>query len=161
MPLLAQAQCRLERVRIEPLAADRQDVYIGATPAIEVRFHNEKRRGAVDTFPEPPLTIKHLDSGTQCEIDGGIWLRNAVYVSGDGKTLMTQQYSGSNDQLLFHDTRSCRQTGMIDVSDAHWKVSNSRIEIDYPATKRKKSFRLNHSCLPMSEKNKGGSHGQS
>jgi hypothetical protein len=155
-PLPAGAQCQLQALPVMPLSAERNDIYVGKADNIEIRFINEKKQGEVAVFPEPPLTVLHVVQGTQCEINGGIWRRNAIWLGAHGKTLMTLEYSGSNDQLLFYDTQTCRMTGTIDVSNAKYEIGNGVIQVNpvTPVGAKPRSFRLNPECNVVTSKKK-------
>lgn len=157
LPLFAGAHCTLNVLPIAALAPDKRNVYIGKRGDIEVRFINEKE-GEPTVFPEPPMTIRNLASGSHCEVDGGIWLRSAIYLSADGKTLMAQEYSGASDQLNFYDTRTCRKTALLDVSNAKWHLDKNTLQVLRQNSKAK-SFPLNHSCTITPKKNKEHNHG--
>ena len=148
--------CALQRVPVEPIASGRHDIYVGKASTLELRFHNDSAKAEVDVFPEPPLTIGHPATGATCDIDGGIWVRQAVYLSRDEKTLLVQEYSGSNDQLVMYDTATCRKTGEIDVSGARWKITADRISIgrqcsgdDIGTCQQVKQVSLDHTCKPV------------
>lgn len=150
LPLVACAHCQLNLLPIEPLAPDQRGIYVGKQGGVEVRFINEKD-GEPEAFPEPPMTIANLASGSRCEVDGGIWLRKAIYLSADGKMLMAQEYSGSADQLNFYDTRTCRKTGVLDVSQATWHLDKGAIKV-HRQTGPIKTFQLNSFCTPAKGK---------
>lgn len=140
--------CFLQPVPIQPAASEPTDTYVGRTAALELRFHNDKTSGPVDVFPEPPLTVKQLGNQTECAIqDGGIWVRRHVWASADGRTLVTHEYSGSNDELVFYDTRSCARTAAIDVTGTQWTVDGRTVAITQ-AGKRKSRVALDAACRP-------------
>ncbi|PTT87820.1 hypothetical protein DBR42_10885, partial [Pelomonas sp. HMWF004] len=141
----------LQPVAIEPAATEPTDNYIGRTSMLEIRFHNNKTSGPVDAFPEPPLTVKRLDTQTECTIqDGGIWVRRHVWASRTGGTLVTHEYSGSNDELVFYDTRNCARTAVIDVSDARWAIEGGVVtKSPAQAGKRPSRVGLDAACLPF------------
>lgn len=150
LPLVASAQCQLNLLPIEPLAQDQRGIYAGKQGSVEVRFINEKD-GEPEAFPEPPMTIANLDSGKRCELDGGIWLRKAIYLSADGNTLMAQEYSGSADHLNFYDTRTCRKSGSVDVSQAKWHLALGSIKVHRQGA-QVKTISLNAFCMPVKAK---------
>lgn len=128
--LVGQAQsraCELARITIQPETVENGEIYSGQLQGVRVSFHNYRTSGAVTAFPEPPLVITTLKDGRHCEADGGVWARDGVYVSHDGKTLVTAEYSGSYDGLVFRDVRTCKKVAELDVSDAHWTIQGSRI----------------------------------
>jgi hypothetical protein len=146
----ASEACSLQPVPIQPVSSEPANTYIGRTAVLELRFHNDKTSGPVDVFPEPPLMVKRLDTQTECAIqDGGIWVRRHVWASADGRTLVTHEYSGSNDELVFHDTRSCARTAVVDVSNTRWTIEGGAvIKSAAKGTKRPSSVRLDAACLP-------------
>jgi hypothetical protein len=146
----ASCACALRSVAIEPAAAEPTDTYVGRTQTLELRFHNDKTSGPVDVFPEPPLTVKQLKAASECTIrDGGIWVRQHVYASGDGQTLATHEYSGSNDELVFYDARTCGRKASLDVSHTQWAIEGDTIVMTpAKAGSRAVKIRLDAACLP-------------
>ncbi|MEW5757786.1 MAG: hypothetical protein AB1810_15970 [Pseudomonadota bacterium] len=120
-----------KHIQIDPIQPSRLDVFVGKGNTIALEFHNENPNPAVDVFPEPPLTVRHIPSGHSCEIDGGVWVRRSVYLSADEATLLVQEYSGSNDHLVFYRTRSCKKIHEIEVSGALWKISGNELAIGH------------------------------
>ena len=143
--------CTLQPVTIEPAAAEPTDTYVGRTASLELRFHNDKKSGAVEVFPEPPLVVKRLPAGRECRIDdGGIWVRRHVYASVEGQVLVTHEYSGSNDQLVFYDTHTCGKRASIDVSNKTWAVEGGAVLVSTPHTSKKPlRIGLDATCLPI------------
>ena len=148
---LAHFPVREDRSAIEPAAAEPTDTYVGKTASLELRFHNDKTSGAVEVFPEPPLVVKHLPTQRECRIDdGGIWVRQHVYASTQGQVLVTHEYSGSNDQLVFYDTRTCAKLASIDVSNKTWAVDGGAVLLTTPNAARKPlRVGLDAACLPV------------
>lgn len=141
--------CSLQAVPIQAATDEPADTYVGRTAVLEVRFHNDKRVGPIDVFPEPPLVVKRLDSQTECTIqEGGIWVRRHVWASVGGDTLVTHEYSGSNDALVFYDTRNCARTATVDLSGRRWTVTGRAIAISKPG-QRKSHLALSAACLPV------------
>lgn len=156
-PPTAGAQCQLQAVAIMPVAAEHDPLYLGRSGEIELRFINEKKQGAVEVFPEPPLTV--VQQGMQCDINGGIWRRDAVWLGAQGKTLVTVEYSGSNQQFMFYHAASCRVIGTLDVSNAKWEIGAGVIKL-IPTVGKPRTVRLDASCNVMGTKNKRGNHGK-
>jgi Tse1 toxin immunity protein Tsi1 len=129
IPLASGFDCFLTQLPINPITSARKDIFVGKGKIIEVRFRNENTSQMVEVFPEPPLTVRNQLSGRSCDIDGGVWVRQAVYLDADEKTLLVQEFSGSNDFLVFYDTTTCQKQSEIDVSGARWKISNNQISI--------------------------------
>lgn len=153
-PLHAQVACRFEQLSIQPLVADKADVFAGSAQQKEVRFVNLKEHGVVDAFPEAPLMIRDLQTGKQCEVDGGVWVRNAVYLGAQGRTLMTHEYSGSNAFLVFYDTATCRKKFEIEVSTSAWTIDSTQkgstlTLADAADAKKTKVIAFNAQCLPI------------
>jgi hypothetical protein len=153
--LASGANCALTRVSIDPIDSNRTDLFVGKGKTIEVQFRNESTRPVVDVFPEPPLTVSNQASGRSCEIDGGVWVRKSVFLSPDEKILVVQEFSGSNDHLVFYDTNTCEKRREIDVSTAQWKISNDRISIghgcsgeDMQTCRSRRVFILDKLCKP-------------
>jgi hypothetical protein len=143
--------CSLQPVVIEPAAVEPTDTYVGKTAQLELHFHNETLNGVVDVFPEPPLLVKQLKTQAECAInDGGIWVRQHVYTGAEGHLLVTHEYSGSNDQLNFYDTRTCKKRASVDVSNLKWVIDGGTILIiPTPAAKRSLRIKLDAACLPI------------
>ncbi len=142
----------LEHIAIEPIAPDRNDVYVGASELIEVQFSNFKTDGPVEAFPEPPLIVHDRRSKTSCSIDRGVWSRKSVFISHDGSVLVTHEFSGSNDALNFYDTKTCSRRRSLDVSNATWVIDGAAIQITRTSTAGKHGgmsvVRLDERCLP-------------
>lgn len=121
--------CRLTRLTAQP-AADRPGEFIAAQGRLEVIFHSDSTTAPIEVFPEPPVIVTDTVRETECRIEeGGIWIRDAVYVSKLGQTLMLKEYSGSNDWLAFYRTDDCVKIAEIDVSGARWAVVESRVVV--------------------------------
>jgi hypothetical protein len=153
-PVRSQETCRFEHLTIQPLIADKVDVFAGRAQQIEVRFVNLKEHGAVEVFPEAPLTIRDLRSGKQCAVDGGVWVRNGVYLGSHGKTLMTHEYSGSNAFLVFYDTATCRKLSDIVISTKKWtlvptETGTALVLADAIRPANSLPIQFNSSCLPI------------
>jgi hypothetical protein len=126
--------CTLVRLEIDPIETGRIDTFVGKTNLTEIRFINEKTEGSVEVFPEPPLTVISSKFNTSCNIVGGVWSRNSVYVSSNNQTLMVQEFSGSRNSLTLYDVGTCMKLGEIAVSDANWKVSGHEITVNTQVT---------------------------
>jgi len=129
-------------------------VFAGQGRAVVVEFINETGRANVDEFPEPPLTIRR-GAGAACEVDGGIWVRRSAHLSKDERVLMLQEYSGSNDSLVFYDTSNCKELRRLDISGARWELRSGQLLVgracDTQAVstcKRVERFEFDQSCLP-------------
>ncbi|MDD1622148.1 MAG: hypothetical protein LUQ11_11770, partial [Methylococcaceae bacterium] len=115
--------CTLNALAINPIAPGQNDIFIGKSNLIELQFKNEKTEGIVEVFPEPPLTIKNQKLKTSCSIDGGIWVRKSVFISNNDSVIVTQEYSGSNDFLIFYNTENCKKIAEIDVSNSSFEIN--------------------------------------
>lgn len=121
--------CALNRVAINPIGPGRTDVFVGRTDTLELRFQSERDDPAVEVFPEPPLVVKHIKSGTQCAIDGGIWVRRSVYIDTQDRLLLTEEYSGANAFLKLYDPATCRRIAVIDIAHSTWTVDGARLTL--------------------------------
>ena len=120
--------CTLQKVDIAPLTTENGDTYQGTANDVEVLFHNDVKDHAVTLFPEPPMTVRRLQPASQCVVDGGgVWGRDGVWVSGDGRTLVTTESSGSSQDLVFRDTLTCAQVGKLDVAGLAWHVEGRQL----------------------------------
>lgn len=124
---LAACSAEYQRLDIAPSSPDSSKDFVGERGRVKVHFQNFNERGDVEVFPEPPMTLQVGDG--RCDVDGGIWVRNSVYLSGSGRVLMVQEYSGSADELVFYATQSCKEELRIDVSGAKWAMSGERLLI--------------------------------
>ncbi len=161
--LNVQAQCQFEQLSIQPLVAEKLDVFAGSAQQMEVRFINLKEQGDIEVFPEAPMTIRDMRTSKQCEVDGGVWVRKDVYLGAQGKTLMTHEYSGSNAFLMFYDTQSCRKLAEVDISTRKWALlaSKNGTQLSLSAAKQpSKTIPFNSLCLPKqsTKKENHGSH---
>ena len=159
VPLLARAlfagqalacACTLNKVEIAPVAAENGDTYHGTVGDVEVVFHNDVKDHPVTLFPEPPMTVRHLQPAAECAVDdGGVWGRDGVWLSGDGRTLVSTESSGSAQDLVFRDTRTCAKVGQLDVAGAQWRVEGKQLLIDAGVPMRHtKRVPLDAACRP-------------
>ena len=139
--------CELAHITIQPETAENGEMYSGQLQGVRVSFHNYRTTGAVTVFPEPPLVVTNLKDGRHCEADGGVWARDGVYVSTNGKMLVTAEFSGSYEGLVFRDARTCAKLHELDVSDAQWSIQGSRITWQ-SASGSKKTVSLDAKCRP-------------
>lgn len=148
--------CTLTHIPINPIEPTRNNIFVGKAATLELQFHNESTKQVVDVFPEPPLTIRHSASGTSCDINGGTWVRQSVYLSTDEKILVVQEFSGSNDQLVFYETATCKKRSEVDISGARWMIASNQISIgrqcsrdDITSCGSIKQLDLDRRCSPM------------
>ena len=125
----AAATCGYAALPIDPLSAARTDVYVGQGKQIEVSFANEATGQPVETFPESNLKIRRTANNVVCEINGGIWVRNSVYLSMNERTLIAKQFSGSNESLSFYDTQTCALKAEVDVSNRAWHIEPTGLRV--------------------------------
>ena len=144
--------CSLQKVEIAPVAAENGDTYHGTVGGVEVLFHNDVKDHPVTLFPEPPMTVRHLEPAAECVVDdGGVWGRDGVWLSGDGRTLVTTESSGSALDLVFRDTRTCAKVGRLDVAGFQWRVDGKQLVLDGGAGKhRTKRVPVDAACRPAS-----------
>ncbi|MFZ6654850.1 hypothetical protein [Undibacterium sp. TJN19] len=131
------ASCSLKNLLVKPVTPGKKDVFHGETSGVEIRFTSLADDAEVDVFPEPPLLITQKQTNRQCEINGGIWVRKDVYLSQNEQVLVTHEYSGSNDFLMFYKTSDCSKIQEIDISYAKWKIHGTTINV-LPETDGKK-----------------------
>lgn len=135
--------CTFNKLDITPLNQEGDTVYIGKSDSIEIRFNNEKTDGSVEVFPEVPLTIINHKTNMQCEIkDGGIWVRDTVFLSDDKKMLLTREYSGSNSSLVFHNMNTCKKEAEISLPTLNWSLKKNAIQSE------NKTYKLASDCKP-------------
>ena len=153
--LAAPASCGYAPLSIEPIAPSRADRYVGKARSFTVQFDNEDTATPVTTFPESNLKILRLDGTTVCEVDDGIWVRDALYLSGDERLLIAKRFSGSNDVLAFYDTRSCALKAQVDVSGRAWRIEADGVRLGEHCTDRALTScqtttlrRWSRACLP-------------
>ncbi len=142
--------CVLRSVEIGPVTAENADTYHGQSAGVEVLFHNDVQGRPVTVFPEPPMTVRRLTPPGECVVsDGGVWGRDGVWLSADGRTLVTTESSGSYEGLVFRDTRSCAKVGELDVSGATWKVEGRSLVLRHADNRgRAKRVLLDATCRP-------------
>jgi len=115
--------CTFQKLEITPVGAENGDTYHGIGGGFEVLFHNDVKDHAVTQFPEPPMTLRRLQPAGECVVDdGGVWGRDGVWLSGDGRTLATLEGSGSAQDLVFRDTHTCAKVATLDVAGLQWRV---------------------------------------
>ena len=122
--------CSFKRLVIAPITPGHSEIYPGDARTLRIRFHNYTQSDTVTAFPEPPLEIIQLRTQKQCSItEGGIWVRDSIFLSSDERLLMSLEYSGESNHLLIYDTASCGRVGDIDVSGAAWLLKGDRLTI--------------------------------
>jgi hypothetical protein len=115
--------CTFQHLAIAPVTTENGETYHGAAGGVEVLFHNDVKDHAVTQFPEPPMTLRRSKPAAECVVDdGGVWGRDGVWISGDGRTLVTIEASGSSEDLVFRDTRTCAKVGTVDVAGMQWRA---------------------------------------
>ena len=158
------AGCQLHKLAVNPLTPGQYETFHAKSKSVELRFHSEANDPAVDAFPEPPLQVLQLAKNTRCEINGGIWVRKDVYLSQGEQVLVTHEYSGSNDFLMFYNTASCTKLHELDVSPSRLKITGDTIRVQNMEQTRRaqaaKQYTLDASCKPVAEFSKPGKAGQ-
>ncbi len=146
-------ECVLERVSIAPLATSNNTVFVGKMHSVEVRFRNESDNKEVEVFPEPPLLVTNLRTKKQCSLDGGIWVRDGVYLSANEQLLVTHEYSGSNDFLNLYDLNTCQKINEIDISEKNFSIQGNTVLIGaecgdsaMASCKTRKQIKLDQNC---------------
>ncbi|MFA6954275.1 MAG: hypothetical protein WC538_00220 [Thermoanaerobaculia bacterium] len=123
----AKSPVALTRVKLAPLSKD------GATwgasgRQVAVSLNNADGKADPEIFTEPPFVVTDRRSGAHCEIDGGIWERNAIWLSADESLLATVTFSGSNSTLSVYRTRDCKETASAPVDESTLRVDADRLE---------------------------------
>jgi len=104
--------------------------FIGSGQHIRVIFQNDSEGAehTIEVFPEPPIIVRNHQTNTSCQIDeGGIWVREHVYLSDDEHYLLLNEYSGSSEALTSYDTHSCEKLQRIDVSGLDWIIEGNQV----------------------------------
>lgn len=114
--------CTFINLPINPISPEKIDTFLGKSEFVDIKFNNEKTEGNIEVFPDSPLIVTNKKTNSTCSIDGGVWVRKDIYVSDDNAIIMAHEFSGSNDFLSFFDTRSCKKTGEINISNSMWRV---------------------------------------
>lgn len=149
----AQADCAYRALAIEP---ETPALYVGIGERVRVEFDNYKLDGEVDSFPEPPLRIRAVQGGKACEVEGGIWLRNAVLLDAGEQRLLVQSFSGAGGELTFYDTSSCAQLARVDLPEASWALQGEQLVVGRNCSAaglahcaEREVHTLNQQCLPQ------------
>jgi len=116
-------------------AQPKQFMASGKRIAILFRSDSSAAAHEIDVFPEPPVIIRDKTGGASCQImEGGIWVRSAVYLSADERHVVLNEYSGSASDLVSYDTRTCREVKRLDVSGMRWTVEKTRLRLGKQCT---------------------------
>lgn len=143
--------CTLRKVDVTPAGAENGDTYHGIASGVEVVFHNDVKDHPVTLFPEPPMTVRHLSPPNECMVrDGGVWGRDGVWVTDDGRTLVTTESSGSSEDLVFRDTSSCATVASVDVAGKRWRLDGRMLVLrdDRAPSVVGRRVRLDAACRP-------------
>ena len=82
------------------------------------------------------MTLRRSQPAGECVVDdGGVWGRDGVWLSGDGRTLATLEGSGSSGELVFRDASTCAKVGTLDVSGRQWRVQGRTLVLHAAAVK--------------------------
>ncbi len=99
---------------------------------VEILFQSfaEPADPTVDAFPEPPVRLRDRQGNSICDISqGGIWMRNQVYLDRSERYLLLSEYSGSSTDLVAYDTRNCQPIRRLDVSGARWEIEGAKARL--------------------------------
>ena len=143
--------CSFTKIDINAADTHKNDIFSGSSGHIEIRLNSEMNDSLVELFPEPPLTIINKKTQTQCNINGGVWVRNSVFVSSNRSTLATYEFSGSSGSLNFYDTTTCKMIATVDTSDYTWELTSSNLKMVRMGskTKEKINYKINSACKPV------------
>lgn len=104
--------------------------FTGSTDKTRVHFHSDPTAHDLTAFPEPPVIIDDVAHGASCRIeDGGIWTRDGVYADDAHRVVALAEYSGSNSELVFYSSRSCKPLAVVDVSEKLWQLEGDRLTL--------------------------------
>ncbi|MBC3911186.1 hypothetical protein [Undibacterium umbellatum] len=146
------ASCKLESIPVTPLKPGQYETFHAKAKSVELRFHSDANNPEVDAFPEPPLQVLHSANQSQCGINSGIWVRKDVYLSQDEQVLVTHEFSGSNDFLMFYKTGDCSKLHELNVSASRWKITGNTISVQSMEgtmkNRRSRHYVLDASCIP-------------
>ncbi|MFZ3000964.1 MAG: hypothetical protein WA071_11620 [Undibacterium umbellatum] len=152
------ASCKLESIPVTPLKPGQYETFHAKAKSVELRFRSDTNDPDVDAFPEPPLQVLHSANQSQCEINNGIWVRKDVYLSQDEQVLVTHEFSGSNDFLMFYKTGDCSKLHELNVSASRWKITGTTISVQSMEKQMKgqqtKQYMLDKSCKPVVKSSK-------
>ena len=155
----AAVACAYQQVPINAHAPPSLAIYSGHGKDVELQFSNEREQEPVEVFPEPPLRVLDRRVNSACDIDGGIWVRKDVYLSADELTLLTREYSGNNEQLIFYATRTCRKLAEIDLTNARFSLERDRLVIRRAKAAGNQgtetAYRFTGQCIPIKASLKG------
>jgi hypothetical protein len=119
--------CDLKKLTVNPWKAGDFAQYVARGKSIELTWVNPSPSKPTDQFYEPPLLITDLNTGTRCEVDGGIWLRNEFYTDSDERVIVSKTYSGSAAYLEFYQAADCKRLAILDVSGPAPVIEKNRI----------------------------------
>lgn len=153
VPSAGSGHWTLHRLSINPTSPENRKIFVGAGEKVRVEFKNESDHETVRVFPEPPMIVRQLAAKTNCEIDGGVWARDSVFLSADEEILVVLEFSGDLNRLVAYDTGTCRKLGDLDVSGRRWSVDGSKIKLgtqcttrDVASCKKRREIPVNRLC---------------
>ena len=139
--------CNWAAVVVEPIG---NGIFAGTSSAVQVRLRDERPDGRIEVFADSDLELRQLPSGAACSLSGGIWARRSLFVSGDGRTVVVLESSGSNDSLAFVDVSTCTRVGAVDVSNSHWQLRGRHVQVELVAGPRQPmQVGLDADCRPQ------------
>lgn len=146
----AQADCNYRAVTIAP---ETTALYAGAGQRVRVEFANYQPEGEVDSFPDSPLRIRQ---GTAlCQVEGGIWVRQGLYLDASERRLLVQSFSGSSGELTIYDTASCAELARVELPEASWAVQGDSLVVGHQCREaglehcaQREVHVLNGQCIP-------------
>jgi hypothetical protein len=121
------APCGLKKVDLKPLSPNDFSKYVGKGAQVQLTFTNDEPSKPATQFNEYPLEVKNLKTKTACKIDGGIWLAKQVYIGDGEKIIVLEEDSGSNADLAFYDSATCKGVGKLDITGPKVSITESRV----------------------------------
>ncbi len=125
--MVGEPRCDLTKLDVHPQKPGDFASYVGKGTTVELEWVNPSPSKPTDRFDEPPLVIWNLATGDRCEIGGGIWLKDEMYLSSDERTVVLKSHSGSSMHFEFYETKGCQRFANIEVSGPTTVVEPNRV----------------------------------
>lgn len=122
----ASGHCKFIKLEVRSAKPDDFSLYHASTQNLRLDFINPEPQRPTDLFPEPPLRVTSSNPKRHCDIDGGIWRKDHVYLSHDETVLALLEYSGSNSWLAFYSTDSCKSLMQIELH-GQWQLNDEQL----------------------------------
>lgn len=120
------ASCGLHKVTLAPAAIGNNRTYSAIGQTLDVEVANENPELGEEPVLQPTLKIRHRQKQPDCTKEGGVWDKDAFYLSLDEQTLATVEHSGSNSWLTLLSTADCKPKATLDLHAA-WRIEPDKI----------------------------------